>query len=133
MPVTCEIDSEGGLVRTTFRGQVDIEEVVRALEDLLQRPDFRRGLNGIVDLREGDTDTQARDVKRLATMMERCRDQIGPSRTAIVVAKDVTYGMARMYQAYAESTSIETMIFRSIDDAHRWLAESAPMSHHRKP
>jgi hypothetical protein len=133
MPVTCEIDSEAGLVRTTFRGQVDIEEVVRALEDVLHRPDFRPGLNGIVDLREGDIDTQARDVKRLATMMERYRAQIGKSRTAIVVARDVTYGMARMYQAYAESTSIETMVFRSLDDAHRWLAESAPMSHHRKP
>jgi hypothetical protein len=125
MPVTCEIDAESGIVHTAIQGRVRTQELVTALEAVIRRPDFRSGLNGIVDLREGGVaDLHTREVKWLVDLMDRHRDQIGPSRTAIVVSTDVDYGLARMYQAYAESTSIETNIFRDLEDARRWLATS---------
>src|SRR5262245_22008286 len=44
-----------------------------------------------------------------------------PYRTAIVAPADVSYGLARMYEAYQEPTAGELRVFRSLDDALAWL------------
>jgi len=45
------------------------------------------------------------------------------SKTALVVNNDVDYGMSRVYQALsiAEGLTWETGIFRSLDEAYKWL------------
>lgn len=122
MPVTCNIDLAAGLVFTTISGHVDTDELVRALEGCVGHRDFRPGLNGIADLRRARYDARSEDIKRLAELMAMHRDRIGSSRTAIVVSSDVAYGLSRMYQAFADDTSIQTRIFRDIDEAERWAA-----------
>jgi hypothetical protein len=122
MPVTCEIDPAAGLVYTTARGLVKIDEVVQALEAVMAHPDFRPRLNGIADFRAGDVEhIRSDDVRRLASLLARHRDAIGPSRTAVVVSRDVTFGMARMFQAFAEATPVETQVFRNMDEARQWV------------
>ena len=57
--------------------------------------------------------------------------QLAPSRfggrTAIVATSDFTFGLGRMYEAFAEFTDLgfELKIFRSRNEAEIWLANSA--------
>jgi len=44
---------------------------------------------------------------------------------AIVVSNDVEYGMARMYMGLTELKHTDTMIFRSYDNALKWLAKQS--------
>jgi len=77
-----------------------------------------------VDLRETEYAAERSDVQRLADFLEQHRAEILPSRTAVVVADDFHFGMARMYQAYGEQAGIETRVLRDMDEALRWASKS---------
>ena len=42
-------------------------------------------------------------------------------RTAILVARDLDFGIARMFQALAEQVDVEYQVFRDEADAIEWL------------
>jgi hypothetical protein len=124
MPITFRIDNESGIVYTTVEGRVGIDEIIEKLKDFMNRPEFRPGLNGIADMRNSDLETHSIDVQRIARLMIDFRDKIGPSKTAVVVSQKVTFGMTRMFQVFAEQSSIDTAIFQDMDEALQWLAGS---------
>jgi hypothetical protein len=121
MPITFRIDKEAGMVYTTIEGRINTDELLESLERLMNHPDFGPGLNGLADLRSMEIDTFSADVMRIADLMIKFRNKIGPSKTAVVISKDVTFGMTRMFQAFSEQSSIETAIFRDREEALRWL------------
>jgi len=46
------------------------------------------------------------------------------SKTAIVVSKDVDFGLSRMISILTEgTTSYDIQVFRNMDEAHQWLAK----------
>jgi hypothetical protein len=45
------------------------------------------------------------------------------SRAAIVVGRELDFGIARMFQIYAEGASIEYRVFRELDSAVSWLLD----------
>jgi hypothetical protein len=51
------------------------------------------------------------------------RESIGPSRSAIVAPSDRAYGMSRMFEVFAEESSIDVRVFRDFDEAKRWVVE----------
>lgn len=125
MPVSFSIDSENSIVYTKITGVLTSEELISGLEGLLDDPQFRPGLDGITDMSDSELDTFSIDAREIAELLVRYREKIGPSRTAVVVSKDITLGLTRMFQYFAEETSIETRIFSSIEEAREWLDESS--------
>lgn len=121
MGITCNIDDKTGIVYTTIRGRVSTREVIETLAQTIASPNFRPGLNGLADMRESHYDLVSNDVRQIAALMAEQNQAIGPSKTAIVVSSKLAYGMARMYQAFAQDSSIETQIFDDIDEAKHWL------------
>ena len=64
------------------------------------------------------------DVQAIATISEQYREQLGTAKVAILVARDLDYGMTRMWQVFVESytTSKDSVeIFRNRDEAVSWL------------
>ncbi len=46
----------------------------------------------------------------------------GPHKLALVLSRDVAFGMARMYQSLTESNEQNHVgVFRDIDEAKAWL------------
>ena len=123
MPIDLRIDRDAGILYTTIRGEVTVDEIVDAFNKLFQSPDFRPGLSGLADLRESRITSSLSNVRRLAELMIENRDRIGPSRTAIVVDSDIDYGMARMFEVFAEQSMAETQVFKDIDQAMIWLKD----------
>jgi len=123
MGIDLRIDSDAGILYTTLRGAVTVNEIVDAFNRLFKSPDFRPGLSGLADTRESQFSSSQSDVRRLADLMIENRDRIGPSRTAIVVDSDIDYGMARMYEVFAEQSMTETRVFKDIDQAMIWLKD----------
>jgi hypothetical protein len=121
MPIAFRIDKESGIVYTTIEGRITTDELLESLERFMNHPDFSPGLNGLADLRNIEMDTFSADVRRIAELMVEYRNKIGPSKTAVVISKDVTFGMTRMFQSFSEQSSIKTAIFRDMEEALRWL------------
>jgi hypothetical protein len=91
---------------------------------------WRPGLRVILDQRLVDwSRLSARDIERRVEVLARNAERMGDSRTAVVVAKDLAYGLLRMEQAEVEGkVPYEFAVFRSLDEARDWLrrAEDAP-------
>ncbi len=50
--------------------------------------------------------------------------EINPKMFVAAVGKeDLVYGLIRMWEAHVDFSSIETMAFRIIEDAEKWIAE----------
>lgn len=124
MPIDCRIDEEDGIVYTTLTGEVDEDEIVKALSGIITSPSYRPGLDGLVDLRGHNATQSSAAVRRIAELMTRHHAEIGHSRAALVVSDELGFGLARMYQAFAQDSSIETRIFYELAEANDWLGLS---------
>jgi hypothetical protein len=71
----------------------------------------------IVRLSNGDIQSLARTNHEL----QRAR---GSGRAAILVSGDADFGVARMFQAYADTFPWETLISRDLAEAVRWLDDA---------
>jgi hypothetical protein len=128
VPITFRIDKASGIVFTTIAGQTSLDEILEGLKNILNHPDFGPGLNGIADLRQSELNTFQADVKKIADLMIEYRGTIGPSKAAVVVSRDITFGMTRVFQVFAEQSSVETAIFRSMEEALCWIHSSPKRS-----
>ena len=45
-------------------------------------------------------------------------------KVALIVDKELYYGLTRMFQAYSDILPFEVMSFSTKDDAYRWLDET---------
>ena len=123
MKVSRQIDEASGLVTLTVNGKVTYEGIIKAYGEMLGDPRFRKGASNLWDFRNADGDTIAgEDIQSVAALVETTRKQRGEGyKVAFVVARDVDYGIARMYDGYAGRLPFEVMVFRSMDDALKWI------------
>ena len=85
----------------------------------LSDPDLPTPLRVCRDNRQ-HTPLAAEAVRDLA-MFNQDLEVPDDSRLAIVVAQDVQFGVARMYQAWADQSDYAVEVFRDPDDAVAWL------------
>ncbi len=119
MATTNQMDHENELIITTVTGLLDDEDLLAV--DLLCRdnPEFKPEYDQLVDLRLAQVQAITRDgVQALAN---RPPLFIRTSRRAIVVATDMGYGMARMFELMRDSRAGEIRIFREMTEAKAWL------------
>lgn len=126
MPISYRIDTEKRMVLTKASGTLTDEDVLALKARLTRDPDFVPGMRELSD---------CRGIERLAVtsagvraMVQQDQQQAragGPHKLALVLSRDVAFGMARMYQSLAESNEQNHVgVFRDIDEARAWL-ESA--------
>lgn len=83
-------------------------------------------LNVIWDLTEADpTSITAYEIRAMAKNVKKLSHSREGGKTAIISPKDISYGLSRMYQTYAEifAQIINVEVFRSRLEAERWLGD----------
>jgi hypothetical protein len=121
MPVNISVDKDARVVYTIIEGAYSADDILGAFDELFQNPDFEPGMNGITDLRKAHSFLSHGDIIRVAEYLVKNRDKIGQSKTAVLVANDVSFGTTRMFQTYADDSSIQTRLFHDISAARRWI------------
>jgi len=119
------IDTSAGLVIHEAEGPLSLDEIESEVQATLANPAFRPGMKTVWDLRDASIATLSEDAVRSLIEFNLVRkEQRGGGRAAIVASQDADFGIARMFQAYAEALPWETMVFRGLDDALPWLQGS---------
>jgi proline iminopeptidase len=121
MPITYQIDKGSGIVRAVARGDVGLEEERRCLEAFLRDPDHKPGFGILLDNRERGLPSSSDQVRGMAEAFDAHREKVGEARMAIVVSREVSLGLARMFALLTEDASIHTEAFRDINEAEAWL------------
>jgi len=117
-----------GLRTHVLVGRVTLEELEEALAEVYGRSDFRSEVDTLCDLRQADFGELSNAViKGVADYVAKHRGARPGARTAIVVARDLGFGLARMYEQMLEaSTDVSIMVFRTMDEAMTWLKGESP-------
>ena len=128
MPVTYEIESETGILRTRCRGQVSFEEVIGHFRTLEGDDSLPRPIDVLLDLTETQSLPETDQIRSVAVEVDRLRSHVQWGACAIVASSDALYGMTRMFHAFVERFFAASNVFRDLEDAERWLASvrSAP-------
>jgi hypothetical protein len=104
-------------------GELTPEELLGALESVYGRSDYRPGACALWDLRGATLHKfDKAQIRRVADYVASNRGAPKGTCAALVVSRDLDYGLARMYeQMLVASTDVRTMVFRDIEEARAWL------------
>lgn len=120
-----DVHCEGDLARITVRGTVTLTDLKSALELLVASPGYRPRIAMLWDLRAADAgELRAPDLTRYARHLADYPERFG-ARVAMVVSRDLEFGVMRMWQSFAEApVPQERRVFRNLDEALGWLRET---------
>jgi hypothetical protein len=123
MGVTTDIDKELNIRRHKVTGTLQLDELVGILGGIYKSPGFDPDMDVVWDLREADlTSFSSEDVQAVRNFVIRNWGTGGKSRAALVVSRDVEFGLTRMYEVYVESdTKSQVEVFRDMDKAVEWI------------
>ena len=123
MGLVYEIEEASGVVRVTTTGAPTAREQQEFWRKLSAELVGRRPLRLIDDRRGIELFASSQDVREGAAL---AAELVGPfegARIAVVVPAKVAYGMARMFQAYADALPIHFAAFYDIEEANQWVLE----------
>jgi len=121
MPFSFLIDAGDGLIRETWTGSVDAEQLQESCRQEWAHPQYRQGMPLISDFRNAEGTLSADDVVQFASWFT-CEDK--PVRHAIVVSRQIELDMASIYSMIADGSGdprSETQIFFSYTAAESWV------------
>ena len=125
MPIVTRIDTDLGIRTHNISGVVVLEVISAELTDTLSRPDFDPRMPALWDIREAEGSISGSQIKELAQLVGGLWKDQQPPRVALVVAPGLQYGLARMYQQYADlARKIEIRVFKEEEEAAAWLTSS---------
>ncbi len=96
-----------------------LEDVAQVLEKTDWHPP-RRYLWDLRALQQGPDETP--EIRRAARLVELTRERWEGGRTAILVSRELDFGLARMFSAFAQNLGVEYEVFRDPEAAAVFLA-----------
>jgi hypothetical protein len=123
MAITTKIDKESNLRLHNVTGALTLNELMAKLEEVYSEPDFTPEMNVIWDLREADLALfTTADIRKVRNYVSKHWGTGKGNRAALVVLRDLDFGLSRMYEFFLESrTSSEVQVFRDYDKALEWI------------
>ena len=121
--ITHHIDLESRTIFVRAMGEISVYDLIEYEKKVMQDPHFERGLNTLADFTDAKpsynvnfgTVTYSRDfVKSIQKVRGKCK-------WAFIAPSDITYGICRMFSFLSAGLDIETGVFRTEDDARKWL------------
>ncbi len=102
------------------------EEILAGYLEFLSGDEWSPVMYELVDLSEADLrEVTATGLAELAEAVAGVFEQAGvsTSRTAVYSARNMPFGLARIYEAYTFESPESVQVFRDRDQALRWLID----------
>ena len=125
MPVKTVIDKKTGVMIRTVTGEISFEEIKSSYEASVTHPNFQKDMNVIWDVRDADASKfDNQDVIRIARYFETQLKDHADYKVAVIVSRDLEFGLSRTYQVAAADLPAKIEIFINLEDAKKWVTGS---------
>ena len=125
MIVKTVVDKETPVIIHTVTGEVTFKELKSSYEAVLAHPEFQTDMPSMWDLRDADASRFDRqDVIRLARYIETQIKNRSEYKVAVIVSRDLEYGLSRMYQVAVADLPAKIGIFMNFEEAKHWISGS---------
>jgi hypothetical protein len=123
MPITFDIQPQKKLAIAVHAGLVPDAEFLSAYRSLYADARFDISFDLLVDLRRADSSARSTDALR---DFAACVSEFYPGadtrpRVAVVATENISFGLARMYEAFSDAVPWDFRVFREVSDALEWL------------
>ena len=120
MPHTYSIDLEHGIIRQHLWGVITVRDLRELASAMWADPHYRKKLHILADLREAQVNIRYEEMLEYTHFLSGNSD-IG--RQAIVVGRQLEFGMARMYQQLTEHnvSRADLKVFFDMQAAEEWI------------
>lgn len=112
---------EDSIVRSSAKGKLQKKDLEEYLLELLKDPRYTQDMKEICDLREAELDMSMKDVHNYAQFMKEVDHNFHNCSLAIITSSDLLFGLGRIYYSLTNSLNLKKNIFRSIEQAEKWL------------
>lgn len=125
--MACEITVQPTLITVLIHGEVTSEELLRYAHEVstleTAAPRSRNLLTELRDIEKWSLTSSEMHTFAVTRAKTPLKNSV---KSAIVAARDVDYGMARMFQMQVHNPKMEIMVFRDMGEAKRWLEMLSP-------
>ncbi len=123
MPIESYVRPDHNLAIIVHTGRVPDDEFLTFYKSFFESDTFKPPVNILVDLRE--TSSSSRSPEALLSFAEsveaKLSDITASTKVAVVAPKDLSFGLARMYDVLSGSVQWNFVVFRAMDAALAWL------------
>jgi len=127
MPFSIRLEPETGILIATCAGSLDLGDAEQGVRAVWENPEWS-GKPILWDFREARLDFTTPDVRQLAQWVLEGQPSTPPARVAFVTARDVDFGLVRMFEVFREHPATEVRVFRDYGDAVFWVRGVGPTS-----
>ncbi len=125
MIVNTFVDKKASAMIRTVTGEITFEEIKSSYEASLTHPDFQRDMHSIWDVRGADASKfDSQDVIRIARYFETQIKNRAEYKVAVIVSRDLEYGLSKMYQVAAADLPAKIGIVNNLEEAKKWVTGS---------
>ena len=115
MPITFSFDAEQNRAVSRFSGTVTGAEILAHNTEMAESGAF--STERLMDARGAVTMLSPDEVRQVASLVRRLVHEFGPAKVAFVADNDLTYGMARMYEALSAPHDCGFTVVRTLEEA----------------
>jgi hypothetical protein len=123
MPIESYPVPEHNMAVFVHTGRVPDEEFMSFYKSFFESDTFDPPMKILVDLRE--TSSSTRSPETLLNFAEVAKGKLADiessTKVAVVAPKDLSFGLARLYEILSDSVNWSFVVFRSMDAASAWL------------
>ena len=131
MPAIHQINTESGIITTTWEGDVTDGEIIEAIksyqEDIISRPEYYN-YNEVVNFANvAGVKVTANGLMDLAKQAIKSEQPGIYTKLAIIVNSSLAYSFANLYATYRkfiQSSNKEVQVFRNEEDALDWVSNN---------
>jgi hypothetical protein len=125
MPIRSINKPEDNLVIIVHEGAVEDDEFEKFYREFYEDGSFDKSSDLLVDLHKTLSSVRsATALTRLAYFLKKQYEDVTSNpKVAVVAPKDVSFGLARMYEAFSSDIEWDFVVFRSARAALAWLGQ----------
>ena len=125
MIVNTVVDKKASVMIYTVTGKMTVEEIKSSYESVRSYPDFQENMNSIWDIRGADASKfDSQDVIKIARYFETQTKNRAEYKTAVIVSRDLEYGLSKIYQVAAADLPAKIGVFNNLEEAKKWVTGS---------
>ncbi len=123
MPITFHFRPELNLVISVHKGDRTDDELLAAYKGMYESDLYNISMNRLADFRQALSSSRSSSaLKQLAALAnKKFAGTNAHPKVAVIAPNDLSFGISRMYAAYADTVPWDLMVFRSVDAALAWL------------
>ncbi|MEE9523532.1 MAG: hypothetical protein V3V59_02150 [Thermodesulfovibrionales bacterium] len=123
MEITHHINKDSKTIFVKAVGEISVDDLIEYEKKLMKDSDFESGLNTLADFTYvvPSASINYNAVSHSRDFVKSIQDKRGKCKWAFIAPHDPAYGICRLFSMLSAGLKIDTVVFKTEDEAKKWL------------